>query len=699
MTLKMKQKISKWSGDPWLNADEEIKKTLHFPDQYLPYLKNNLDLNSIYQEWTKDRYSHFNDTEIAQFWLHLFPFLKRRNEWFYPIRLSKKESQKVLVKLRHKDLKANFRLLWLSSEKRVVYNRSIYFLLLEEAKGLFLDGTVNTFVTYYFHGKISKEKKEEILEAAEWAFLRALLDSNPAQRGKIMLRIRSPKEKNKKVSRSLAFKHNLTILSVWGNNLWNDIRERFKECFWLSLGSPKVDFIRLKNKAFKEKFEEEWRRVKQFPDESYGFCVTPAFSAEDMCRYASLPQKLKEKRTILWDMIDYVVLKISPQIKRTINFLELNRFDNWSRLLLGLFAPFVDEIIIELGIQRKKELSPAEKAEIRREILEKVLRLVTEDYNYLCKKKSAKDPFIDLLFLTPLGDTREFPLRPEQIKKNPLSLSMEETKSVVEKIKWVRPSYFICQQIYKIYLPKKYHDYKEIKQKTMELEFRKGDEERLVKKNGSIAIVGGSTRRGARSVSFEEVLINGKTYLTIMGLAKKVDRVPQTLRNLEEQGKIIFERHREGHRRAMRLFPQDKLNEILLFFPPRFKEVARKIGVSESYLRRLRKRLNLQNLSKIEQVAALMERFKKRRKKESSKEIKMSRIESDEGRKDLRKILKKFKAGLTKEDKGIFCDIKEELRDEEIAKRRGKSILFVKKKREEIQSVLGAELMKKHLAK
>lgn len=372
-----------------------MEKFGHLEKCYLPYLSKNPPLLMFYK-WEKnlpisDNISPltnelfrwlllYPDARFRVQWHHLFPNTedKKKKPWSIPKQLSPIEAKAKLRNLRKKDPETLYRLARVHSDRYIIYGGAMYLFILDQLAP-WISQTVSLFRRYYAD-KMPKE--QEMSKYVEVALLGALLDNHPWLRLNLWIK-------------AFATRSELDPFYYWGSFWQVDICERFKENLYKAIGCPTANLGKLDDNQFATEFEKEWQRVVSFQDLRGGFHIMPLFTHTDMVRYANLSQRNQD---IVYQMVDYVVLKICPKLFQTIDHIEPSRFRKWQELLLGLMQPLVDEVIKQQkrvkdeGREEKlrRGLTPKEKREVRENVESRILSLATIEYYYLYGKNGKK---------------------------------------------------------------------------------------------------------------------------------------------------------------------------------------------------------------------------------------------------------------------------------------------------------------------
>ncbi len=204
-----------------------------------------------------------------------------------------------------------------------------------------------------------------------------------------------------------------------------------------------------------------------------------------------------------------------------------------------------------------------------------------------------------------------------------------------EKLRRVRPSYFVYQRIRRIYLPPEERKRVSVKRRQQHNEENK-IEDLLDAQLAEQALMSGartpqefgdwasSEKLSQKRLQIGKSIIedhSGKRreYVSLGELSVIVGCSRDTLMRMEGRGEIEFESRRasggkvvrQGGRR-MKLFPKQGIDEIRNYFI-KDKTIAKIAGVRPDYIPRLKKRLGLDELPRLEQKKKLIEYAKQRR--------------------------------------------------------------------------------------
>ena len=204
-----------------------------------------------------------------------------------------------------------------------------------------------------------------------------------------------------------------------------------------------------------------------------------------------------------------------------------------------------------------------------------------------------------------------------------------------EMARWVRPSHFIYKTIRKIYFPPRERKPAWAKSTQSGDQDKTGDQwdTQLAQEainsgaknpkeytdSSSLEII--SQRQYLGRPIIEDDSRERREYVTLRDLSVALGCSRKTLMRLEEGGEIEFESKRvkggkvvqQGGRR-LKLFPKKQIDEIKYCFV-KDKDIARKAGVRPDYIPKLKKKLGLDELPRLEQKKELVEWAKQRRRR------------------------------------------------------------------------------------
>lgn len=336
----------------------------------------------------------YPDARFMIQWHHLFPDTKQHEKagWSIPKQRSRREAREKLSGLRKRDPEARYRLVPTLLNRYIIYSESVCLFITDQLAGWIVE-TVSHFYCYYDD---KMPKKEEINKYVRKALLEALIDNHPWLRLSFWIK-------------TFATESKLDPFYYWGSFWKMDMCQRFKEYLYIAIGRPTANLEKLDDERFIAEFEEEWQRAVNFQDLRGGFHIMPLmplFTPNDMVRYAHLSRsnpKIEYRmiQDLVWQMIDYVVLKICPKLFETIDHLEPRRFQKWQKLLLELMRPLVDQVlrkqerIMNQGREEKskRELTQKDKQGVRKNIESRILSLATKKYYYLYEYEKKEIPW------------------------------------------------------------------------------------------------------------------------------------------------------------------------------------------------------------------------------------------------------------------------------------------------------------------
>jgi len=355
---------------------------------YLPYICKDPLLSFLYDQWKKGPLAFhkvdslkqslfpfvlYPDAGFIAEWHRLFPDVQQRKKEVRvtPRQRSRKEAKEKLRDFRKSHPEAHYRLFLVPPDSYIIYSESVYLFMWDQLANW---GTqiVNLFHSYY---QDRMQKKEEVGSYVKKALLAALLDNNPWQRLALYLKV-------------LATETELDPSYYWGAFWRMDVTHRFKEQLYEAIGHPTANLREVGDEKFLVECEKEWLRALEFLDSRGDLHIMPLVTPDDMVRYANLPGRDQD---IVYQMIDYVVLKICPKLWQTLDYIESIRFHKWQNLLLGLMRPLVDEVVRQQERIKnegrpealRQGLTEKEERELRQNIESRILKLATEEYYYL----------------------------------------------------------------------------------------------------------------------------------------------------------------------------------------------------------------------------------------------------------------------------------------------------------------------------
>ena len=220
------------------------------------------------------RFSVFTHEHYSLLWALLFPMREPSDTAApWPQEFSRNVATALLTLCRHNEPEALPEILQVASGRWVLYNGAVVCLLLEHCAQE-VEYHIAAFNTYYEgHMTPIRVEDEADLSTVVQAFVHALWDTHPLER--VHYAINDPAKRNPRY--------------LLGPDWKLDVMERFKTYLWRTCGQPSVDFSGLNDRQFVHAFEAWWSRTLCFPDHGYGFAVMPAFTIEDMVRYALKP--------------------------------------------------------------------------------------------------------------------------------------------------------------------------------------------------------------------------------------------------------------------------------------------------------------------------------------------------------------------------------------------------------------------------
>lgn len=538
--------------------------------RFWPLFSKNWLLLLLHNKATWYEHAHLEDKDFTLLWSYLFPLKQSEQDkdcaeltWHRPLTLPLSETQTRLRELiQQQGAEWDFALLSVGQDKYVIYSRAIYFFILAHNPQWWW-WAFEAFKKCYSQ-LIAPDDRFWKNETFEIAFMRAAFKTNPSIRVKFMLQDKTDRNPSFVISASFE----------------RDVYIRLKDELWFAYKGPVDANLRQNDsKLFAETFEGEWEYLKAtFSDMHFGFTVHPCFTFNDMISYAGLPKGLKKLR-IVSEMIDYAVLRVAPTAMLTADQVDPERVKKWMNLIAALYGPFLAEGFAKLPAKSRPTKEQMES--MVTQAIKEIWSMAGWGYNFWYKKQAASEDDPMAYFML-VGTMQAVHVRPEDIDK--MALPDDRKATWLKMARWVRPSYYIFEHLGRKYLGKPTRNER---RQTIE-------------------------RVGLR----QEIVIDKKRYLTVEGMAQRLNRSPQTVRRLANSGEIPYVWHKTDKGSRMRLFhcEGDKQIEQLQLGLLKDKDLAKNVGLSTRQLRNIKHTLaKSQKLGRIESKRRLVAHLRTRR--------------------------------------------------------------------------------------
>jgi len=426
--------VSLFRNRPWDDATEASL----FDREYLPYIKDYPQLMKIYEKGKRFRFANLSSVDLVKLWSHLFPLRGRDKEGLPFVKMvSRQEAERLVSKKSQKDPPGEYSSFRYSEKHYAVYNGLIFRFLYDIAYPM-LARIVETSNAYY--GDTVPRSDQKLQNAIASSLLLALTVFP------VKSRLAYLKREGYEANRQIPF-----FLTVFLDTFWIDVLERFKVLFWRSTGSPQATFSD-DDVEFAGQFEHEWERAKLFSGLNYDFVVVPAFEQADMVRYSQLSGSYR--RRIFNEMIDYVVLRICPRLLLELDQIEEKRFQSWQYVLIEMTRSLVNVILRSIERAKGGKLSSKDQMQLLETLQKRIVQLATSEYNYRFRKSEALERTPGIWGIFPLGHLVELSVFAQDLVGDRFSHILAPVlNSMMEKLKWVRPSHFLKQKLLESTLP------------------------------------------------------------------------------------------------------------------------------------------------------------------------------------------------------------------------------------------------------
>ncbi len=623
--------MSLFRNRPWDDATEASL----FDREYLPYIKDYPQLMKIYKKGNRFRFANLSSVDLIKIWSHLFP-LRGRNEEGLPFvrTVSRQEAERLVSKKNQKDPHGEYVSFRYSEKHHTVYNGLILRFLYDIAYPM-LARIVEASVVYY--GDAMPKSGQKLQNAIIYSLLLALTVF-PVKSRLAYLR-RGGYETNRQIP---------FFLTVFFDTFWIDVLERFKALFWRSAGSPRAAFSD-NDVEFIGQFEHEWERAKLFSGLNYDFVVVSAFEQADMVRYSQLSESYRISRRIVNEMIDYVVLRICPRLLLELDQIEEKRFQSWQHVLIEMTGPLVNGILRSIERAEEKGRNSRDRMQLRETLEKRIVQLATSEYNYRFRKNEALERTPGIWSIFPLGHLVELSIFAQDLTDGRLShILAPALNSMMQKLKWVRPSHFLKQKLFRVYAPKRYFD-RSKKEKILFDEHSKSKREEAKKyeiptdkdenyeqpapetipynkefynylekklKGEAGACEDELLARAPEALQSQEIYRDPETnkdFYLVGGVANKLGLSGRTVRRWAIEGEIPFVwkklQSAQGKKSTRcRTFPKEEIDRLQAVVSQ--KRIAETIGVTDRQWRRIKKRYGLDRSSTKSKGLSKLERRK-----------------------------------------------------------------------------------------
>ena len=569
--------MSLFRNRPW---DDTTEASL-FDREYLPYIKDYPQLMKIYEKGNRFRFANLSSVDLIKIWSHLFP-LRGRNEEGLPFvkTVSRQEAEHLVSKKNQKDPHGEYVSFRYSEKHHAVYNGLILRFLYDIAYPM-LARIVEASVVYY--GDAMPKSGQKLQNAIICSLLLALTVF-PVKSRLAYLR-RGGYETNRQIP---------FFLTVFFDTFWIDVLDRFKALFWRSAGSPRAAFSD-NDVEFIGQFEHEWERAKLFSGLNYDFVVVPAFEQADMVRYSQLSGSYR--RRIVNEMIDYVVLRICPRLLLELDQIEEKRFQSWQHVLIKMTGSLVNGILESIERAKGGKLSSKDRMQLLETLQKRIVQLATSEYNYRFRKNEVLERTPGIWSIFPFGHLVELSIFAQDFVGDRFSPILAPVlNSMMEKLKWVRPSYFLRQKLFRTYVRKWYFDRKR-KKKILFNRYRSSgqdgtdacDDEGFAK-----------VREALRPQQTYKDAETNKYFYFVGGVANKLEVSVRTVRRWATKGELFFvwkelpSAKGKGFT-SYRIFPKEEIDRLQPIVMQR--RIAEMIGVTDRQWRRIKKRYGIDSSS------------------------------------------------------------------------------------------------------